>query len=57
MNTIRSHGQIIYTETLNKKSLSHEDDKRVMIPGSHHTYAIGHYKTRSGGSSVSEGTT
>ena len=53
MNVIRSRKHIVYSETLNKKSLSHEDDKRAMIPGSYQTYAIGYYKTRSGGSSVS----
>ena len=45
MNVIRSHKHEIYTETVNKVALSHEDDKRVIREDGIHTYAHRHYKT------------
>jgi len=44
MNLIRNHGHQIYTETVNKVSLSANDDKRIIREdGIHTSYAIGHY--------------
>ena len=57
MNVIRSYMHDIFTETVNKVALSPFDDKRIIQDDGIHTYAHGHYKTLSGGSSVSEGTT
>lgn len=57
MNVIRSHLHEMYTETVNKLAISNKDDKRVICEDGIHTYAHGHYKTWSGGSSVSTGTT
>ena len=57
MNVIRSRKHTIYTETVNKVALSHKDDKRIICEDGIHTYAHGHYRTKSGGSSVSSGTT
>ena len=56
MNTIRSHKHDMYTETVNKIALSREDDKRVIMEDGVHTYAHGHFRTLSGGNSVSSGT-
>ena len=53
MNTIRSHKHDIYTETVNKVALSREDDKRVIMEDGVNTYAHGHFRTLSGGNSVS----
>lgn len=39
---IRNYKHEIYTEELNKKSLSWKDDKRYLIPGSTDTLAHGH---------------
>ena len=57
MNVIRSHLHDIYTETVNKVALSNEDDKRVIMEDGIHTFAHGHFRTLSGGTSVSSGTT
>ena len=56
MNVIRSYLHMIYTETVNKIGLSPKDDKRIICKDGIHTLAIGHFKTKSGGSSVSSGT-
>ena len=40
---IRSHKHDIFTETLNKKSLSWQDDKRHLLENSTDTLAHGHY--------------
>ena len=39
---IRSYKHNVFTEEVNKKSLSWKDDKRCLIPGSTDTYAHGH---------------
>jgi len=58
MNVIRSHKHEIYTETVNKVALSHEDDKRIICEDGINTFAHGHYSsTELGGNSVSSGTT
>ena len=57
MNVIISHNHELFTETMYKVPLSNKDGKRVICEDGIHTYAHGHYKTWSGGSSVSEGTT
>ncbi|XP_048587295.1 uncharacterized protein LOC125570163 [Nematostella vectensis] len=57
MNVIRSHKHDVYTETVNKVALSHEDDKRVICDDGIHTFAYGHFRTLLGGGSVSSGTT
>ena len=57
MNVIKSHKHEILTETINKVALSSEDDKRIICEDKIHTLAHGHYKTESGGSCVSSGTT
>jgi len=58
MNVIRSHKHEVYTETVNKVALSHEDDKRIICEDGVHTFAHGHYSnTELGGNSVSSGTT
>ena len=57
MNVIRWHDHNLYSETVNKVALSHEDDKRVIQKDGIHTYAHGHFNTKSGGNSVSIGTT
>lgn len=44
MNVIRSHKHDVYTETVNKVALSHDDDKRIICEDGIHTYAYGHYK-------------
>ena len=56
MNVIRSHKHEVFTETVNKVALSHEDDKRVICKDCIHTFTHGHFKTKSGGSSLSSGT-
>ena len=43
MNIIRSRLHEIYTETVNKKALSREDDKRMIREDRIHTYAYGNY--------------
>ena len=57
MNVIRSHKHEVFSETINKVALSSEDDKRIICEDGVHTLAHGHYKTESGGSCVSSGTT
>ena len=57
MNVIRSHKHEIFSETINKNALSSEDDKRIICEDKIHTLAHGHYKTESGRSFVSSGTT
>ena len=49
MNNIRSYEHILYTETENKRALSHRDTKRIPIPNSYNTLAIGHWRTKVGG--------
>ena len=56
MNVIRSHKHEVFTETVNKVALSHEDDRRVICEDGIHTWAHGHLRTKSGGNSVSSGT-
>ena len=56
MNVIRSHMHEVFTETVNKVALNHEDDKRVICADGIHTFSHGHFKTKYGGSSVSLGT-
>ena len=56
MNVIRSHKHEVFTDTVNKVALSCEDDKRVICEDGIHILAHGHFKTESGGSSVSSGT-
>ena len=58
MNVFRSRLHDVYTETVNKVSLSCDDDKRIICEDGINTFAYGHYragsfKTESGGSSVS----
>ena len=57
MLTIRSNKHEVYTERLNKKAISHVDNKRILCEDRIHTLAIGHWRTKNGGSSVSSGTT
>ena len=42
MNVIRSHCHEIYTEEINKISLSSDDEKRVIMVDGIHTLAYGH---------------
>ena len=42
MNVMRSHCRDIYTEEINKISLSSDDDKRVIMADGIHTLAYGH---------------
>ena len=42
MNVIRSHCHEIYTEEINKITLSSDDDKRVIMADGIHTLADGH---------------
>ena len=42
MNVIQSHCHSIYTEEINKISLSSDDDKRVIMDDEIHTLAYGH---------------
>ena len=46
MNVIGSIKHEIYTRTVNKVALSHEDDKRIIKEDGIHTYALGHYRER-----------
>ena len=57
MNVIRSDKHEVFTETINEVALSSEDDKRITCEDKIHTLAHGHYKTESGGSCLSSGTT
>ena len=59
MNVIRSNKHEVYTETVNKVALSHEDDKRFILEDGIKTLEHGHYllRTSTGGNSVSSGTT
>ena len=41
---IRSHKHEMYTETINKKSLSADDDKRVILGDMISTMAVGHFR-------------
>ena len=43
MNVIRSHLHDVYTEEVNKATLSAEDDKRVIMEDGLHTLAYCHY--------------
>ena len=42
MNVIRSHCREIYTEEINKITLSSDDDKRVFMADGIHTLAYGY---------------
>ena len=42
MNVIRSHCHELYTEEINKITLSSDDDKRVIMVDEIHTLAYGH---------------
>ena len=53
MNVIVSDKHQLFTVTKCKMALSNKNDKRVICEDGIHTYAHGHYKTWSGGSSVS----
>ena len=44
MNNIRSHGHVVYSETVNKVALSSNDDKRYICEDGVHTLAWGHYR-------------
>ena len=57
MNVIRSHLHEIFTETVNKIALSHNDDKRAIGEDGINTFAHGHFRTLSGGSIASPSTT
>ena len=46
MNVIHSRAQNIYTEKINKVTLSCEDDKRFICEDGIHTFALGHYKIK-----------
>ncbi len=46
MNVIRSRGHNICSEKINKKALSSDDDKRIILPNKIDTLAIGHYSLR-----------
>ncbi len=46
MNTIRSRQHNVGTKRINKKALSADDDKRVILEDGIHTLAIGHYRMR-----------
>ena len=43
MNVIRSYKHQMYTKTVNKVALSHEDDKRIILEDGINTLAHGHY--------------
>ncbi len=45
MNVIRSRKHNICSEKINKKALSSDDDKRIILKDGIHTLAIGHYKS------------
>ena len=57
MNIIRSNDYDVFTETVYKIALSSKDDKRIVREDGIHTYAFGHWRTKSGGDSISSGTT
>ena len=44
MNIIRHRKHELFTEQVNKKALSADDDKRVILKDKINTLAIGHYK-------------
>ena len=44
MNVIRNRKHDLFTEQVNKKALSTDDDKRVVLEDKINTLAIGHYK-------------
>ena len=46
MNVIRSHQHEIFTETVNKITLSADDDMRALMSDGISTYAHGHYRLR-----------
>ena len=59
MNVIPSHKHEVYTKTVNKVALSHEDDKCFILEDGILTLAHGRYllRTSTRGNSVSSGTT
>ena len=57
MNIIRLNDYDVFTETVYKIALSSKDDKRIVREDGIHTYAFGHWRTKSGGDSISSGTT
>ena len=46
MNVIRHRKHDLFSEKVNKKALSADDDKRIILEDKISTLAIGHYKTR-----------
>ena len=46
MKVIRSRLHDVYSETVNKVALSANDDKRIIKEDGIHTFAIGHYLTK-----------
>ena len=54
---IRSYELNIYNETVYKVALPSKDDKRIIREDGIHTYTFGHWRTKSGGDSVSSETT
>jgi len=47
MNVIRSHLHEVYSEEVNKVTLSSENDKRHVQEDRIHTLAYGHYRLKS----------
>ena len=43
---IRSRAHNIYTEKINKVTLSCEDDKRIILEDGVHTLVLGHFKSK-----------
>jgi len=46
MNIIRSHQHKMFTEKINKVTLSAYDDKRIILPGSINTLAHEHFRVK-----------
>ena len=45
-NVIRPRKHNVYTETINKVALSHEDDKRIILSDGINTLAYGYYLSK-----------